>query len=452
MANYANDIKRYLGGEMSPAERHALEKSALSDPFLADALEGAQEIPTADFEKDSKSILQQLMEEVNQRPLVQKQSFFGSTVFRMAAGLVLLAIASFLIWRVANTDQTVAPVALNETALATDTVNEQITKQSESERSEQLALAEERPKQKDVISNKKQAVGTSAAPTPTDDQKKPGEGDVAAAGKMTENASPPSIVMAKEKAVAEVLPQEAPATVIMPENDEQEKLYDTKKEDKAEVTKRASANPSVPLRLDQGNQITGKVVSAEDGTPVPGVNVIIKGTNTGTVTDLNGNYQIQSLVPNATLVYSFIGMQSQEINTRGRKAVDVQMNTDVAALSEVVVVGYGAAQGDDSSTPILELAHPEMGNKAFKNYLENNVRYPETALSKKIEGRVTIEFFVEPDGSLSEFKVVRGIGSGCDEELIRLIKEGPAWVPSKRGTVAIRDKARVRLKFQLPTR
>jgi TonB family protein len=269
---------------------------------------------------------------------------------------------------------------------------------------------------------------------------------------MTENASPPSIVMAKEKAVAEVLPQEAPATVIMPENDEQEKLYDTKKEDKAEVTKRASANPSVPLRLDQGNQITGKVVSAEDGTPVPGVNVIIKGTNTGTVTDLNGNYQIQSLVPNATLVYSFIGMQSQEINTRGRKAVDVQMNADVAALSEVVVTGYGAAQGNDSSTPILELAHPEMGNKAFKNYLENNVRYPETALSKKIEGRVTIEFFVEPNGSLSEFKVVRGIGSGCDEELIRLIKEGPAWVPSKRGTVAIRDKARVRLKFQLPTR
>ncbi|MCZ8216742.1 MAG: energy transducer TonB, partial [Cyclobacteriaceae bacterium] len=81
---------------------------------------------------------------------------------------------------------------------------------------------------------------------------------------------------------------------------------------------------------------------------------------------------------------------------------------------------------------------------------EENRIYPQSALDSKTEGRVTVEFFVESNGSLRDFTIIKGIGSGCDEELIRLIKEGPKWVPTKKNNQPVRDKARVRLNFQLP--
>jgi TonB family protein len=96
------------------------------------------------------------------------------------------------------------------------------------------------------------------------------------------------------------------------------------------------------------------------------------------------------------------------------------------------------------------LAYPENGNRAFRQYLEKNIAYPEEAKARKIEGRVTVDFFVEPDGSVTGFTIIRGIGGGCDEELIRLIKEGPKWIPTKRDNTPVRDKVRVRLKFELP--
>jgi TonB family protein len=96
------------------------------------------------------------------------------------------------------------------------------------------------------------------------------------------------------------------------------------------------------------------------------------------------------------------------------------------------------------------LAHPENGTKSFKQYLEQQVQYPEEAKQARTEGRVTVEFYVETDGSLTGFKVIRSVGGGCDEELIRLIKAGPKWLPTKRDGVIIRDRVRVAYRFTLP--
>jgi len=128
----------------------------------------------------------------------------------------------------------------------------------------------------------------------------------------------------------------------------------------------------------------------------------------------------------------------------------VQLSMDVTQLSEVVTVGYGVQSAGESSPPTVDMTHPESGNRSFKQYLERNIRYPEQARINKVEGRVTVQFTVETDGSLTNFIVLRGIGSGCDEELIRLIKEGPKWIPTKKDNVPVQDKAKVRLKFQLP--
>jgi hypothetical protein len=92
--------------------------------------------------------------------------------------------------------------------------------------------------------------------------------------------------------------------------------------------------------LAQERTVTGKVTSAEDGSPLPGVNVVIKGSAIGTVTDVNGTYSL-SVPQEATLVFSFIGLTSVEAPVGERTIVDVQMAQDVQQLGEVVVTAAG---------------------------------------------------------------------------------------------------------------
>src|SRR5687768_15149344 len=92
--------------------------------------------------------------------------------------------------------------------------------------------------------------------------------------------------------------------------------------------------------LAQERTVTGKVTSAEDGSPLPGVNVVIKGTANGTVTDVNGNYSL-TVPEQATLVFSFIGLTSVEMLIGERSIVDARMAQDVQQLGEVIVTAAG---------------------------------------------------------------------------------------------------------------
>lgn len=90
----------------------------------------------------------------------------------------------------------------------------------------------------------------------------------------------------------------------------------------------------------QDRIISGRVTSSDDGSALPGVNVVVKGTTTGTVTDANGAYSL-SVPPSSTLMFTFIGLKSQEIGIGSRSVIDVQMENDIVQLQEVVVTGYG---------------------------------------------------------------------------------------------------------------
>ena len=197
--------------------------------------------------------------------------------------------------------------------------------------------------------------------------------------------------------------------------------------------------------------ISGTVLDSEEGRALPGVNVTIKGTSTGTMTDEQGRYVISTDSLEAGLLFSFIGYETKELDAGASGNVDVVLEPDIAQLSEVVVVGYGGTrreEGDD--TQIIELAEPAGGKRAFKEYLTQNLRYPEQALNNKVEGRVTVQFTVDPSGKMSDFRVLRGLGYGCDEEVIRLIQQGPRWRPSRKNTEAVTDKVKVRMRFSLP--
>lgn len=91
----------------------------------------------------------------------------------------------------------------------------------------------------------------------------------------------------------------------------------------------------------QDRVITGTVTSTEDGQGVPGATVLVKGTTIGTATDIDGKYSISVPAGSNVLVYSFVGLRSQEVNVGNRTTINVALESDVTALGEVIVTGYG---------------------------------------------------------------------------------------------------------------
>lgn len=448
MSDHRHDIEKYIKGELTPAERHALERKALNDPFLADALEGAEQLTHEQFLSDVDA----LKKKVVGKNLPTGQAGISGWMWpmRIAAGLAIIAVSSYIIWSVLDQEppQDLA-LQKNETtnqplvsADSTPTVTETLPAPSTEQSGAGPALGEKDLASRSTVPSKTEA---KSQPTTVEPERK------------TEAEADAVADEALETKPVESLAQSRPTEKV--EETAAAKTDDVQRAKKLSLAddKKKEAAPAAADRREAGvaassvanNVIRGQVTSAEDGSPLPGINVIIKGTTIGTATDAQGNYQITVPDTNPSLMFSFIGLQSTEVKAENRKEIDVQMALDVTQLSEVVVTGYGTQTGE-SLPPTVDLAHPEIGSRAFKQYLERNIRYPELAVKNKVEGRVTVEFTIEPNGSLTNFTVIRGIGSGCDEELIRLIKEGPKWIPTKKDNVPVPDKAKVRLKFELP--
>jgi TonB-linked SusC/RagA family outer membrane protein len=92
----------------------------------------------------------------------------------------------------------------------------------------------------------------------------------------------------------------------------------------------------------QERVITGRVTSQDDGSSLPGVNVVLKGTTTGSVTDADGNYSLSVPSSGGALVFSFIGLKTTEVAIGDRSIVDIQLGLDITQLAEVVVTGFGS--------------------------------------------------------------------------------------------------------------
>jgi protein TonB len=89
------------------------------------------------------------------------------------------------------------------------------------------------------------------------------------------------------------------------------------------------------------------------------------------------------------------------------------------------------------------------GEEARIKFLQDNIKYPEEAKELGIQGKVFVTFVVEVDGSITDVKVLRGIGGGCDEEAIRVVKAMPKWVPGKQRGVPVRVQFNLPIKFTL---
>lgn len=98
--------------------------------------------------------------------------------------------------------------------------------------------------------------------------------------------------------------------------------------------------------IQQTNKVSGKV-SDSSGSPLPGVSVVLKGTNNGTITDINGNYSLSNISANAILQFSFIGMKTQEVAVGSNSTIDVTLAEETVGIEEVVAIGYGTARKSD---------------------------------------------------------------------------------------------------------
>lgn len=103
----------------------------------------------------------------------------------------------------------------------------------------------------------------------------------------------------------------------------------------------AGVNNESTIVESQQNSISGTVTD-ESGQPLPGVSVVVKGTSTGTVTNMDGIYSISNIPDGATLVFSFIGMKDQEVEIAGKTNINIILQEDVTGIDEVIVIGYVA--------------------------------------------------------------------------------------------------------------
>lgn len=146
--------------------------------------------------------------------------------------------------------------------------------------------------------------------------------------------------------------------------------------------------------LAQNVSITGKVTDSKDGSALPGVSVVIKGTNTGTVTDVNGNFKLSAKSASGTLVVSFVGYDRQEvpISTSGMK---ISLTSNSTALNEVAVVsiGYGTARKKDVTGAVEQLSS--------KNFNQGAVINPVDQLSGKVAGLTITQPGGDPNQSAS---------------------------------------------------
>lgn len=150
----------------------------------------------------------------------------------------------------------------------------------------------------------------------------------------------------------------------------------------------------------QERTVSGKVTSMEEGDPLPGVNVVLKGTTTGTVTDIDGNYKLTVPSDANTLVFSFIGLTTQEISIGGRSVIDVQMRADVTQLAEVVVTGVATG----TSTKKLGFALSKIDQEALEHV-------PATDPGNALRGKAAGVRVVQPSGNPSTAPEIRLRGS-----------------------------------------
>jgi TonB-dependent starch-binding outer membrane protein SusC len=153
------------------------------------------------------------------------------------------------------------------------------------------------------------------------------------------------------------------------------------------------SNPEVINEMAAQQRAISGIVSDEEGQPLPGVTVVIKGTSQGTVTDMNGKYSIANIPDNAILQFSFVGMLPQEIAVANSTIINVTMEADKVGIDEVIVIGYGTVKKSDLTGSVGSIKTEELNS--------TNVLRVDQAIKGKIAGLQAIPTSSDPGAETS---------------------------------------------------
>jgi hypothetical protein len=371
-------IRRYLAGELDDKAMHLLEKQALDDPFLADALEGY-----ASYAPDQQVHLADLEKRLEQR--VSRKSRIVPLVLRWSAAaavLLLAAVGLRMLWQTPApvkkdivkvqepTPDTVAPSAvMDEVGPVAADIPKPLAKRQAAEKKEDRAVFKSQ------------------------------NADVAAAEEEA-----PAVAMAS-------VPAPAPGVA----------LRKAKEKDDNKAFFADSVSTAWGIARSKKRTIKGKVTLFSSAEPLPGAQIVLAGTTTGTITDPNGNFTIQADTGNALLKVAMIGYESDKfIVASNENNVKIGLKESSASLQEVVVT--------ENNRREYAAPGPQGGEQAFKEYLEENVHRPAA-----VKGKVKVSFVVKSDGTLEDFKIIKKLHPDCDKEAIRVIMDGPKWKPASDG-------------------
>ena len=159
-----------------------------------------------------------------------------------------------------------------------------------------------------------------------------------------------------------------------------------------------------------------------------------------------GAWKLLTVLPVAALMM-VVGCQPA-----AKKANDTEEPTTVSqTVPADTTPGHVTIAASDDASVLRAEDSPEFvgGMEALSQYIADNIRYPEQAKRDNTQGRVFVRFVVEPDGSVADAEVLRGIGSGCDEEALRVVNAMPKWKPGRVNGNPVRVQYTLPITFKL---
>ncbi|MBX2924610.1 MAG: carboxypeptidase-like regulatory domain-containing protein [Chitinophagaceae bacterium] len=416
----AQDIDRYLNRQMSAAEMHALEKAALEDPFLAEAIEGYVNTPPGSVQKDIEKLVSALDEKTATR--VVSIGFKKWMWSAAAAVIILLGVATTWYWLRPSAD---SPIAEQKETPATPRVEPGIAKDSAGPAT---APAGE----------------STAIPSPT--EKKAVPSPLPSATLADENAekSPArreedykKTDTVKSKAQPAEKEKELEAASKEPDNLylKRKQTTDIPRGDVAAAAAQAEDQRSVSGYFAP-RIFSGKITDDKNKT-LPFVNISIPNTPASTYSDAQGNFRLTSADTQLVVQLKSVGFEEKKVTLYSNVSNNmVQLMPSENSLAEITVTGYGinrkknmpaAKQVKQEEADKEQEAEPKDGWAAYDAYMMNNSRLPDANGHSALKGTVELSFIVNKYGVLSDFRVELSSCAVCEKEAVRLIKEGPAW-------------------------
>ena len=362
-------LSDYIQGLRKGKEAHRLEKESMKDPFLADAIDGYNQV-----EGNHEQRIEQLRIQISARSTKKRNTY--AIIWSVAACLVIgFGISSYFLF-LKETPEPVIPIIPQK----------------------EIALVPTKTK-------------TDSTPISPVSMKQADKKDIIAKSRTT-ISKPPS-------APITTMPMEEETSDQMVAATDEEVIMTTGASDPESVKKMRIAKMAV---IPTNDIIKGKVTD-QKGEPLIGASVMYKVTNIGTVTDVNGEFSLLKKAENKQLTAQYIGYDPVEVPVDTSRTMLIAMNEDQKGLSEVVVVGHGVnKKANKDNTP-----QPVDGKRKYLKYLKKNLVRPTDETCAQVKGKVVLTFLVNRDGRPFHIKVKKSLCESSDKEAIRLVQEGPDW-------------------------